>query len=88
MRQLPKHMVPLLAASASMYACKSSTHDVHKSVFWGHVAPRQAVRTVDKLKCQREHAGARAKGFGGSRKLVVRQAALSCRSSSPTPLLS
>lgn len=28
-----------------------------------------------RLKCQRERAGARAKGFGGSRKLVVRQAA-------------
>lgn len=59
-------MVPLLAwrrqRAFSMCACKSSTHDMHKSVFWARCTTARSV-SVEKLKCQRERAGARAKDF-------------------------
>lgn len=48
MRQLPKHIngssvSEVKAASVSMCACKSSTHDMHRSVFWARCATARSV---------------------------------------------
>lgn len=55
MRQLPKcingssvSVVKAASVSVSMCACKSSSHDMHKSVFWARCATARSV-SVEKV---------------------------------------